>query len=64
MFDQAPCPIVNESGKINWLALSNDGINGGSYKRAFLFFTLLNELGKKIGCEASPSTYRFPHRVS
>ena len=21
IFDQAPCPIVNESGKISWLAL-------------------------------------------
>ena len=25
----------------------------------FLFMNLLNELGKKIRCEALPSTYRF-----
>ena len=41
------------------LALLNDGIYRGSYKRALIFSNLLNELGKKIRCEASPSTYRF-----
>ena len=59
IFDEAPCPIVNESGKINRLAMLNDRINRGSYKRAFLFLNLLDESGKKIGCKASPSTYRF-----
>ena len=35
--DQASCPIVNESGKISWLALQNDGINRGSNKTGFYF---------------------------
>ena len=36
--DQASCPIVNESVKISWLALQNDGINRGSYKGFYFYF--------------------------